>query len=156
MDALELINKLSAHPVVEESMSLQVQLGLPWLETRDGKLCIRFLAHREDYRDGHIHFYAPQYDLVWTYPGAHLVFFENRLYRTGPDLSAPVASLSAQRFAERGRYILSELYDRCSRVLELADRDGTVSEVTLRRYQQTFAETVRELGLEAVYGEELP
>lgn len=156
MDALELINKLSAHPVVEENMSLQTQLGLPWLETRNGKLCIRFLAHREDYRDGHIDFYAPQYDLVWTYPGAHLIFFENRLYHNSPDLSAPVGSLAAQRFAERGRYILSELYDQCSRVLTLADRDGTVSEVTLRRYQRAFADTVRELGLEAVYGKELP
>ena len=154
MDALELINKLSAHPAVEENMSLQAQLGLPWLEKRNGRLCVCFRAHREDYRDGHIDFYAPQYDLVWTYPGLHLVFFENRLYRNAPDLTAPVCSLPAQRFAGRGRYLLSELYDQCSRILELQDRDGTVSEVTLHRYQQTFFETVRELELTDIYKED--
>lgn len=155
MNALELMNQLTAHPVVEESMSLQAQLGLPWLEMRNGRLCIRFRAHREDFRDGCIDCYAPQYDLVWTYPGLHLVFFENHLFSSAPDLSAPVCTFSAQRFAERGKYLLSDLYDQCSRVLELQDRDGTVSDVTLRRYQQTFLETVRELGLTAVYGEDL-
>ena len=155
MDAMELINKLTAHPVVEESMSLQAQLGLPWLEMRNGSLCIRFRAHREEYRDGGIDCYAPQYDLVWTYPGLHLVFFENRLYSNAPDFSAPVCTLSARRFAERGKYLLSDLYDQCSRVLELQDRDGAVSDVTLRRYQQAFLETVQELGLTAIYGEDL-
>ena len=156
MDALELVNKLSAHPLVEENMAVQVQLGLPWLEKWNEQLCIRFRAHREDFRDGAIHFYAPQYDLVWTYPGMHLVFFENHLYTGSPDLSAPVCTLSAERFAERGKFLLSELYDQCSRVLELQDRDGTVSDVTLRRYRQAFLETVRELGLAAVYAEVLP
>lgn len=156
MDALELVNKLTAHPVVEESMSLQAQLGLPWMEMRNGRLCIRFWAHREEYRDGSIDCYAPQYDLVWAYPGCRLVFFENRLNSGAPDLSAPVCTLSARRLSERGKYLLSDLYDQCSRVLALQDRDGTVSDVTLRRYQQTFLETVRELDLAPVYGEVMP
>lgn len=154
MDALELVKKLSAHRIVEENMSMQVQLGLPYLEKRNGKLCIRFLAHREDYRDGEITFYAPQYIVAWVYPFHQLISFENCLYYGKPELSEPVCVLSAGRFAGRGRYILLDLYEQCSRVLSMQERDGTVSEVTLDRYRKAFYEEVRELGLTKVYGED--
>lgn len=154
MDALELVKKLSSHPVVEENMVMQVQLGLPYLEKRNGKLCIRFLPHREDYRDGEISFFAPQYKITWVYPFHRLISFENCLYYGEPDLSGPVCTLSAERFAGRGRYILLDLYAQCSRVLTLQERDGEVSEVTLNRYRKAFYEAVRELGLTKVYGED--
>ncbi|MBQ8621402.1 MAG: hypothetical protein IJ422_03710 [Oscillospiraceae bacterium] len=154
MDALELVKKLSAHPVVEGSMSMQVQLGLPYLEKRHGKLCVSFLAHREDYRDGKMDFFAPQYKIAWVYPFHKLIAFENCLYYGDGDFSAPVCTLPAERFAGRGRYILLDLYDQCSRVLSMQERDGDVSEVTLRRYQRAYFEAVGELGLEKVYGEQ--
>lgn len=154
MDALELVKTLSAHPVVEENMAMQVQLGLPYLEKRNGRLCIRFLAHREDYRDGEIDVYAPQYQIAWAYPFHKLVFFQNEMYSRQGDWSAPVCTLSAKRLGGRGKYILLELYEQCSRVLTIQERDGDVSDVTLRRYQRAFNEAVRELGLTRVYEED--
>lgn len=153
MDALELVKKLSAHPVVEGSMTMAVQLGLPYLEKRNDKLCIRFLAHREDYREGAIECFAPQYRLAWVYPFQKLISFENCLYYGDGDFSAPVCTLPVERFAGRGKYIMLDLYDQCSRVLAIQERDGDVSDVTLRRYQKAFFEAVRELGLEKVYGD---
>ena len=154
MDALELVKRLSFDPVVETHMAMQVQLGLPYLEKRNDRLCIRFLAHREDCLQGRIDFYAPQYKIAWVYPFHQLISFENCLYSGDLQLSAPLCTVDAARFASRGRYILLDLYEQCSRVLSMQERDGTVSDVTLRRYQKAFFEAVRELGLTAVYGEE--
>ena len=75
MDAKEVVKKLSQHPVVTSDMAMQVQLGLPYLERRNGKLCISFKPHVERVNGENIEFFKPQYEIAWVYPFNHLITF---------------------------------------------------------------------------------
>lgn len=153
MNAQEMIEKLARHPIVHTNIGLQMQLGFPYLEKKNGKLCVTFLPHREDYCDGVIQFFTPQYRITWVYPFERIVFFENSLYYDAPNLSQPVQAVPVERYAERGSFLLKDLYAQCSDVLAVYERDKEVSDVTLRKYQKAYFETVRALGLKGVYGE---
>lgn len=156
MDANELVKKLSHHPVVTSDMAMQVQLGLPYLEKRKGSLCISFKPHREAIRDGMLEFYPPVYEIAWVYPSNRLIRFENLAYSQDIDVTEPVQRIRPEIYAGRCRYIITELYEKCSRVLALQEQNGDVSDITLKKYQHSYAEAVRDLGLTLVYGEETP
>lgn len=156
MDAKELVKKLSRHPVVTSEMAMQVQLGLPYLEKRKDLLCISFKPHREAIREGMLEFYPPVYEIAWVYPFNHLIRFENISYFREINLSEPVQSIHPEVYAGRCKYIMAELYEKCSRVLAIQEQNGDVSDITLKKYQQAYAEAVRDLGLTLVYGEETP
>ena len=148
-----MLNKLNRHPVVRAQMGMQMQLGLPYLEKKNGKLCVSFLPHREELKEGMMEVYTPQYQICWVYPFDQLVFFENKLYGENPAAAQKVQSISMDRYLERGKLLLKELYDQCSDVLAVYDRDKTVSDVTVRKYQKAYFETVQALGLNGLYGE---
>lgn len=153
MNATEMMEKLSCHPVVRDNVGMQMQLGLPWLEKRNGKLCVSLLPHREDCRDGAMAFFAPQYKITWVYPFDRIVFFENGLYNGKTEAPQVVHSTPVERYVQRGRFLIKDLYEQCSRVLAVYERDQDVSDVTLGKYQKAYFETVRELGLTGIYGE---
>lgn len=154
MNAQEMIEKLVCHPLVRSSVGMQMQLGIPYMEKRNGKLCVSFLPHREDFREGNLVLFAPQYKITWVYPFDRVVFFENSLYCAEGKEPAAVQTVSAARYAERGRFLLKELYELCSDLLAVYERDKAVSEVTLRKYQKAYFETVQALDLTGVYGED--
>lgn len=153
MNAQEMMDKLARHPMVHANIGLQMQLGLPYLEKKNGKLCVTFLPHREDFHDGRMEFFTPQYRISWVYPFERIVFFENRLYSENPEAAKMVHAIPMERYAERGRFLLKDLYAHCSDVLAVYERDKAVSDVTLRKYQKAYFEAVQELGLTGVYGE---
>ena len=159
MDAKELVKKLAQHPLVKSDMPLQVQLGLPYLENRGGKLCISFKPHRELCVDGKLAFYPQQYEIAWAYPFEKVIYFSNLSYTIESDkevdASKPVACVSLDRMAGGGKYLLEELYSECTRVLTFREQEGKVSDVMLRKYQRFYYETARQLGLSALYGEML-
>lgn len=153
MNAQEMIEKLVRHPVTHGNMGLQMQLGLPFLEKKNGKLCVTFLPHREDCRDGMMAFFTPQYRITWVYPFEQMVFFENRLYSQMPEAVKVEHTLPVERYAERGRFLLKDLYAQCSDILAAYERHSKVSDVTLQKYQNAYFETVQTLGLSGIYGE---
>lgn len=153
MDAKELVKKLAQHPLAKSDMPLQVQLGLPYLEKRGGKLCISFKPHRELCVDGKIAFYPQQYEIAWAYPFEKVIHFSNLSYEKEIDASKPVACVSLDRMAGGGKYLLEELYSGCSRVITFWEQEGKVSDVMLRKYQRLYYETAGQLGLSALYGE---
>lgn len=153
MNTQEMMEKLIRHPILRTNTGLQMQLGLPYLEKRRGKLCATFFPHREDFRDGNIEFYTPQYKITWVYPFEQIIFFENSLYYAAPNLSQPVKCIPIDRYAERGRLLIKDLYTECSTILKLYERDKTVSDVTLRKYQNAYIETLQALDLTGIYGE---
>ncbi len=155
MDAKELVKKLAQHPLVKSDMPLQVQLGLPYLELRGGKLCISFKPHRELCADGKIAFYPQQYEIAWAYPFEKVIRFTNLAYEKKIDASEPVGCISLDRMAGGGRYLLEELYSECSRVITFREKEGKVSDVMLKKYQRLYYETAGQLRLSALYGEEL-
>ena len=151
MDAKEMLRKLSSHPVVRGDMALQVQLGIPFLEVRQGKLCVRCLPHREEYRAGFLDFYEPQYEIIWVYPFDKIIRFEDIGYFDSESRSEPVVSLKAEVYALRGKLILKDLYDQCTGLLTAYEREKTISDAALRRYQKACREAVRDLVLSGVY-----
>lgn len=153
MDAREVVKKLSQHPVVTNDMAMQVQLGLPYLERRNGKLCISFKPHAERLNGEHIEFYNPQYEIAWAYPFVHLISFQNLRYSQNLQLAAPVAQIPLKYYSKYGVYMVEQLYESCTRVLTFQERDGKVSDLSLRKYHQAYYEVVRDLGLETVYGD---
>ena len=132
---------------------MQVQLGLPSLERRNNKLCISFKAHGERLNGEHIEFYEPQYEIAWVYPFEHLISFENLRYSQNVQMIDPVAEIPLDDYSRHGIYVVAQLYEKCTRVLTFQEQDGMVSDLSLRKYQQAYYEAVRDLGLEAVYGD---
>lgn len=154
MDARELVKRLSRHPVATSDMTMQVQLGLPYLERRNGKLCVSFKPHVEMVNGENIEFYRHQYEIAWVYPFNHMISFENLAYSQNIDLAAPVSEMPLSHYSKHGVFVVEELYKKCTRVLAFQEKDGEVSDLSLRKYQQAYYEVVRDLGLDAVYGAE--
>lgn len=152
MDARELLKKLSSHPAVACDMALQVQLGLPYLERKNNRLCISFMPHVESLDGENILFFAPQYHITWVYPFEHVVYFENLSYSRSLDTSDPVHTESLTKYANHGRYILNGLFEECTRVLSFYEKNGMVSDVTIQKYQKSYFDAVQALGLTSVYG----
>lgn len=152
MDARKLLKKLSSHPAVACDMALQVQLGLPYLEKKNNRLCISFMPHVESLDGEDILFFAPQYHITWVYPFEHVVYFEDLSYSRNMDAGNPVYTESLSKYAKRGKYVLNGLFDECTRVLSIQEKNGMVSDVTVQKYQKTYFDAVQALGLTSVYG----
>ena len=152
MDAVELVNRLSNSPIVQSEVSLQMQLGLPWLSIKNGELCIRFQPHREEFRDGKMQFFAPLYEIEWVYPFAHVVLFRNLLYAGDPvNTSEPVHEAGGDWVLGIGKYYTKELYEECSKVLSFREKNGTVNDTVVSKYQDLYRKAVERLGLEKLY-----
>ena len=152
MDAVELVNKLSNSPIVQSEVSLQMQLGLPWLSIKNGELCIRFQPHREEFRDGKMQFFAPLYEIEWVYPFTHIILFRNLLYENNPiDTSAPVHEAGGDWVLGIGKYYTKELYKECSEVLSFREKNGAVNDTVISKYQDQYRTAVGRLGLEKLY-----
>ena len=151
MDAIELVNKLSNSPIVQSEISLQMQLGLPWLSIKNGELCIRFQPHREEYRDGKMQFFAPVYEIEWVYPFAHIILFRNLKYEDQIDTETPLYEIGGDWVLGIGKYYTKELYKECSEVLSFREKNGMVNDVVISKYQNLYRQAVERLGLQKLY-----
>lgn len=152
MDALELMDRLAKSPFVGSEISFQMQLGLPKLKKMGGELCICFRPHKEEYQAGKLCFFPAQYEIVWAYPFNHVVLFRNLAYTNEISAEEPLHTVDADWMLDIGRHYMRELYDACSEVLSFREEYGKVNETVLRKYQKTWENTVRQLGLGALYG----
>ena len=152
MDSLKIIKEIVSNSTLKENMSLQMQLGLPYLAKKKEKLCMSFKPHIEKYVDGNIEYYAPQYDLELVYPFKKIIKFINLSYETTVDTTVPLAKVDAKELSTVGAGYMNELYDACTRVLEFQEQDGKVSDVSINKYQKSYYDTVKKLGLTALYG----
>lgn len=152
MNSLNIIKEIVSNTTLKENMSLQMQLGLPFLEKKNNRLCMSFKPHLEKYADGNIAYYAPQYDLELVYPFKKIIKFVNLSYEMTVDTAVPVAKVDAKELSSVGAGYMNELYDACTRVLEFQEQDGKVSDVSIKKYQKSYYDTVKKLGLTALYG----
>lgn len=152
MDSLKVIREILSNPMLKSNMSLQMQLGLPYLEKKRDKLCMSFKPHMEKLVDGKVAYYAPRYSLALVYPFKKIVKFLDLSYEMAVDTSAPVAEIDAGELASTGAACMNELYDACTRVLEFQEQDGKVSDMSIQKYQRAYYDTALKLGLTALYG----
>ena len=153
MDSVEIIKKLSLHYLVTHDMPLQIQLGLPYLEKKNGSLYMSFKAHKEVFNKGCLEYYSPEYELVWKFPFDHIVEFRELENATN---QAPklVGNICEKKMLSTGLYSIKELYDACSRVLTFWENTGTVSDLIMSKYQKQYEDTIRQLGMQEVYLQE--
>lgn len=151
MDAEKVIDKLSKNAIVQSEISLQMQLGLPFLTKMGGELCICFKPHKTDYKDGKVRYFAPQYEIVWRYPFEHLVLFRNLACTDGICAETPVCEWDAQWMLDIGRHYMKELYDACTDVLQFRKECGMVSDVVLQKYESVWKRTIEKLELGPLY-----
>lgn len=151
MDTFELVDKLSHSSIVKAEIPLGIQIGLPWLEMKNGKLCICFKPHREEYADECVYYYAPQFYIAWVWPFEHLVSFQRLTLDSSIDISKPISSISISRLLSVGKYGMNELYRECTKILNLQEKDNTVSEAWIRSYQKSYNNLIETLGLEKIY-----
>ena len=111
-----------------------------------------FKPHKEVYKDGYIEFYPQQYVLELAYPFEQVIRYENLLYDADIDVFTPVCRISADKMAVKGAFLIGELYNECSRVLNAMEKNGTISDLSIEYYEKAYQNTVTQLGLLALYG----
>ena len=151
MEARELMKKLALHPVTQTSMTLGMQLGLPWLEKKKGMLLLSFKPHKETYESDGVAFYPQQYEITWAYPFTKIVLFRDLTMESEIDAHTPICIIGHDRMLSSVKYRLNELYGECTQVLTVWDEKGEVPDAMLRSYQKKSRETIELLGLEALY-----
>ena len=152
MDTGELLHKLANSEIVQAEIPLGLQLGMPWLEKRNGRLCICFLPHKEELNDKIICYYPPQLEIAWVWPFEHLASFHRMTLERSIDMEKPICTLSVNRLLTTGKFGMDELYRECTTILNLMDNNGTVSDAWVGSYQNKYRKLMDTLGLEAVYG----
>ena len=108
-----MVKELMNHPVIRAELPMQMLLGLPYLEKKDGRLCMSFKPHREEYQDGKVIYYPQQFELSFVYPFKRLVCFRNLMFERKIDITEPVCSVEAAWLTERGAELMKELYAAC-------------------------------------------
>ena len=109
MNSLKIIKEIVSNTTLKENMSLQMQLGLPFLDKKNNRLCMSFKPHLEKYADGNIEYYAPQYDLELVYPFKKIIKFINLSYEMTVDTVVPVAKVDAKELSSVGVGYMNEL-----------------------------------------------
>lgn len=152
MDSLKIIEKINANTIVKTNMSMQMQLGFPYLEKIGQYLCMSFKPHMEMPSGNKIEYYRPRYELKLVYPFDKIIKFEDLSFRDTDTIEKPVASISISELVSDGKVAMNELYEACTRVLDFQEEDGRVSDVSIKIYQKKYFEVIDQLGLSAVYG----
>lgn len=152
MDTKELLHELANSDIVKAEIPLGLQLGLPWLEKRNGVLCICFLPHREELDGETICYYPPQFEIAWVWPFEHLASF-HRLTLDGPiDMEKPVCTLGVKRLVSTGKFGMDELYQESTKILKKIEYNGAISDAWIESYQNKYKKLTEILGLTALYG----
>lgn len=154
MNINDSLRKLQRHPVVQSEIAMETQLGFPWLEQKNGKLCLCFRPHRETFSEGKMLFFPVQYQIKFIFPSWHVALFQNKLYSREDSMvnyNQPVCQIEAGLLAGRYSTLLNELYSACEKVLTCQEKENSVSNVMLEDYQNLYWETVDLLGLRKLY-----
>lgn len=151
MDAIKFVTELSRHPVIKNDMDIEMQLGLPFLEKKSDRLFVSFRPHKEYFRNGSMEYYEPVYEVSWIYPSKRLVYFKDLYYEDGKDFRKPLHTISEKQLLSKAKYLFAEIYRECSRCLDLWDRDGVISDITVKKYNTMLEEAILGLGLDTIY-----
>jgi len=151
MDTLEILQKLANSDIVQAEIPLGVQLGLPWLEKQNGKLCICFMAHKEELKDDSILYYSPQFEIAWVWPFEHLASFRRLTLDRTINVEKPLCSLQVNRLLSGRKYRMDELYRECTKILNLMEENGTVTDAWILSYQNMYKKLTNALGLSEIY-----
>ena len=143
---------LLSHPVIRSEVAVEMQMGFPFLYQDQGKLCLRYLPHREVVEDGRLVFYAPAYRLEMCYPFKHFMGFVNYALSGNVHGGEGIAEVALDWMLENARRDVEQLYGSCDAVLDEQVRLGGVRPETMDMHHQAFEACVEKMGLRGIYG----
>lgn len=153
MNTKEAMRLIAAHPVMRGDVSMQMQPGLPWFEKKQGKLCLRLRLHRQELVKDNVVFYTPGYEVTFVYPFEHIISFKNLRYEPGAEPDSAACTLQQELMLSYYRSAALELYETGDLLLDLQEKDGSVSDAAVAHYQQMFTSAVQRLKMEALYAD---
>lgn len=139
--------QLMAHPLFDEQIDLQLQLGLPWLQLEEDGLVLGYRMHRQRYAEDALWFYPVQWEIKTPYPFRKISYLA-RKNRAG---DSPLCHIAGETMLTSGKSLLQELYASADRLIALWG-EGKARQEDFTAYQCLYRDTVRRLGLEALYG----
>lgn len=139
--------QLLAHPLFEGQISLQLQLGLPWLQQEEDRLVLGYCLHRQCYAENNLWFYPVQWEIKMPYPFRQIIYLAQKS-RTG---ETPVCHIAGETMLTLGKSLLQELYASADRLIALW-AEGKARQEDIADYQCRYRDTVKQLGLDAIYG----
>lgn len=151
MNALKFIEELSRHPVVRNDMDICMQLGFPSIEKKGETLLVSFKAHKQASLNGNMEYYEPVYEITWSYPSGKLVHFKDLYYEGECDSKTPLHTIDGRLLSTKGKYLYNEIYNECTRCFDLWDKNGTLSDLTVEKYNCVLKQNIIQLGLDCIY-----
>ena len=150
MNTDKLMKEIYLLPEIQKNVSMQVQLGLPGVLWKNGRLMLRFLPHNEKLVDGRMLFYAATYDITVDYPGMKLMAFRNLAVLDGASADAPLAACDTAFLLGGYKDGCKELYRLLSGVLEAHSRNE-LTEKMVDEYNGYLDRLIVFSGLQEIY-----
>lgn len=139
--------QLLTHPLFDEQISLRLQLGLPWLQLDESRLVLGYYLHRQHYAADQLWFYPVQWEVKTAYPFRQIIYLAQK--SQAGDM--PLCHISGKIMLTQGKSLLQELYASADRLIALWE-EGKALQEDFHDYQRRYRDTVKQLGLEALYG----
>ena len=150
MNALKLMEEIYLHPVIQQNVSMQVQLGLPRVIWHNGRLMLRFLPHEEKLENnGLMTYYPAMYDITLDYPSMKLIAFRNFAVLEGVS-NNPIAECEIAFLLDKYKNDSEELYRQLSELLEAFSRKE-LTEKKVDEYNAYFDRLITSAGLQQIY-----
>lgn len=151
----DFIDKFMASDFVKTELPIQIQLGIPYLFKRNNQLCVMFCPHKEEYFENSVAIYEKQYLLEVIYPSCKVMKFVDLIHDNKIQSVKKIKETDVSWLTNYGKYIINNLYDSLSEILEFYDRNGKVSDMQIKEYQKNFDDAIERLGLSELYGVKL-
>lgn len=151
MNTRKLVARLSKSAVVREELPLQLQLGIPRLERKNGRICLSFLPHREVLRNGNYEVYPALYEIAWVYPFEHLAWFHNLSLERVVNADMWVKLIDEGRMLTLGVHCMMELYAQYDKTFSWFEQHGELNDTMFNACQAKYHEAVQCLELEPLY-----
>lgn len=150
MNALKLMKEIYLHPVIQQNVSMQVQLGLPGVLWRNGRLMLRFLPHEEKLDSGVMTYAPPMYDITFDYPSMKLIEFRNLSVMNPDRQNTPAARCELSYLLGAYKKDSEELYRLLSLLLE-AFSDKELDQEQVDSYNRYLDRLITQSGLQEIY-----
>ncbi len=149
MNATKLMKEIYLRPVIQQDVSMQVQLGLPRVIWKNGRLMLRFLPHEEKFDNGVMTYYPAMYDITFDYPSMKLIAFSNLAVLENVS-NLPIASLEISFLLGKYKNDSEELYRQLSELLE-AYSQKKLTDKKINEYNACFDRLIISSGLQEIY-----
>lgn len=146
----EIERQLKRHPLFEREIPIEIQLGLPDLYIEKGQLNLRYILHKEIYRNKMLLIYRKSFEIVLSYPFKKIIYYKNT--KKDNYFDEPVCKVDAVKMSIQGKEMLKELYKEANQIVTSWNEQKKISKDIYEAYQKKYYKTVEELGLQALYG----